>query len=68
MLDLQTIKSYVLHFETLEIKSSGNPISLPRIITRKDFPFAMKQHPKRPCKQVYSKVVFEMSQQLQQLS
>lgn len=53
MLDLQTIKSYDLHFETLEIKSSGNPISLPHIITRKDFffPFTMKQHPKRPCKQ-----------------
>lgn len=34
MLDLQTIKSYVLHFETLEIKSSGNPISLPYSITR----------------------------------
>lgn len=51
MLDLQTIKSYVLHFETPEIKSSGNPISLPHIITRKDFPFTMKQHPKRPCKQ-----------------
>lgn len=51
MLDLQTIKSYVFHFETLEIKSSGNPISLPHIITRKDFPFTIKQHPKRPCKQ-----------------
>lgn len=32
MLDLQTIKSYDLHFETLEIKSSGNPISLPQMI------------------------------------
>lgn len=35
MLDLQTIKSYVLHFKTLEIKISGNLISLPHIITRK---------------------------------
>lgn len=53
MLDLQTIKSYVLHFETLEIKSSGNPISLPYSITRIFFfsPFTIKQHPKRPCKQ-----------------
>lgn len=51
MLDLQTIKSYVLHFETLEIKSSGSPISLPCIITRKYFPFTMRQHLKRPCKQ-----------------
>lgn len=51
MLDLQTIKNYVLHFETLEIKISGNPISLPHIIIRKNFPFTVKQHPKRPCKQ-----------------
>lgn len=51
MLDLQTIKSYVLHFETLEIKSSGNPISLPYSIRGFFFPFTIKQHPKRPCKQ-----------------
>lgn len=51
MLDLQTIKSYVLHLETLEIKSSGSPLSLPYIITGKYFPFTMRQHLKRPCKQ-----------------
>lgn len=49
MLDLQTIKSYVLHFETLEIKSSGNPISL--YYHKEKVSFHYEQHPKKPCKQ-----------------